>query len=258
MKLEAVARTVGFHDTSHSGRRFRAVMHYQPGRYRSADRLPQRAPTPPSAPGIAPWSDKSLLVSAPSEPMAPLSLGIRHGEDPDLFAEVHEDEPGRKSREQSLALRISRSGSGSGSRGNAQGELAIRGRVRSTSARNSDSSPGRRAWYHPAASTSSSIASAERRTTLTGWGADSGTGLARRTRPPLGAGRCRAGAALDLPDPLLITAPLGAQVRLERGQQLGHEPGALVGGGASRRASSRSRSARSLYRSLYSRGLGPA
>ena len=49
----------------------------------------------------------------------------------------------------------------------------MRGRTRSNSARNSASSPGRRALYHAAASANSSIASGERRTTFTEARADS-------------------------------------------------------------------------------------
>jgi len=46
-----------------------------------------------------------------------------------------------------------------------------------------------------------------------------------------GAGSARGSRAcppLDLPDPLLPAAPLAGHVRVERGQQLGHDPGALV------------------------------
>jgi hypothetical protein len=41
-----------------------------------------------------------LFVAHSIEPVAWPALGMRHGEDPDVFAEVHEDQRVREAREQ--------------------------------------------------------------------------------------------------------------------------------------------------------------
>ena len=73
-------------------------------------------------------------------------------------------------------------------------DRAIRGRIRSTSSRNSSSSPGRRAASEAAASASSVTASGERRMALTVWGGDSESELWRTVQgtPTLPAVAARA------------------------------------------------------------------
>ena len=133
------------------------------------------------AAGSCPGSHPAALLDA-IEPVAGPSLRVGDGENSDLRDEVHKDHGIRKAREPRATdhevLGTSRR------RGNDAGEPPISGRTRSTSARNSNSRPGRWPLYHAATSTSSSTASGERRTTLTEQRAGSESGYAPAAKTP--------------------------------------------------------------------------
>ena len=91
-------------------------------------------------------------------------------------------------------------------------EIAVAERNREVS----DSSPGRWAMYHAAASASSSIASAERRTALNGWRVGSESGLAPWSRELQGCPQWLRAPAAQVP------GPKGSGLAIQHAQ--GHPP----------------------------------